>query len=69
MSLFIKKEVVVKVRRHLITIVIMCHIELPTQLHWLKNVTSTKKNQVLNQKLERPSITQIKNGKNYNSWE
>jgi hypothetical protein len=31
-------EVVVKVRRHLITINIICHIELPTQLHWLKNV-------------------------------
>jgi hypothetical protein len=42
-SPFIKKEVVVKVRRHLITIVIMCHIELPTQLHWFKNVYFNQK--------------------------
>jgi hypothetical protein len=42
-SPFIKKEVLVTVRRHLITIVIMCHIELPTQLHWLKIVYFNKK--------------------------
>jgi hypothetical protein len=40
---FYKKEVVVKMRRHLITIVIMCHIELPTHLHWLKIVYFNKK--------------------------
>ncbi len=44
----------------------MCHIELPTI--GLKMFTSTKMNQILNQKLERPSITQIRNCKNYNSW-
>lgn len=37
------QKIVVKVRRHLIAIVIMCHIELPTQLHWLQNVYFNKK--------------------------